>query len=65
MPIPSVVIEPASSNEGDDDRDGDLTSPIASIDNGVIAECQTTNDISSGMPTGYMFKVNIKRTPLK
>ncbi|KAK7159318.1 hypothetical protein R3I94_005602 [Phoxinus phoxinus] len=57
MPIPSVVIEPASSNEGDDDRDGDLTSPIASIDNGVIAECQTSNDISSGMPTGYIFKV--------
>ncbi|XP_056123550.1 amphiphysin isoform X2 [Rhinichthys klamathensis goyatoka] len=57
MPIPSVVIEPASSNEGDDDRDGDLTSPIASIDNGVIAGCQSTNDISSGMPTGYIFKV--------
>ncbi|XP_077086918.1 amphiphysin isoform X15 [Siphateles boraxobius] len=57
MPIPSVVIEPASSNEGDDDRDGDLTSPIASIDNGMIAELQTTNEISSGMPTGYIFKV--------
>lgn len=57
MPIPSVVIEPASSNEGDDDRDGDITSPIASIDNGVIAECQTTKDISSGMPLGYLFKV--------
>uniref|UniRef100_A0A672N2K0 Amphiphysin-like n=1 Tax=Sinocyclocheilus grahami TaxID=75366 RepID=A0A672N2K0_SINGR len=28
MPIPSVVIEPASSNEGDDDRDGDIISPI-------------------------------------
>ncbi|XP_039533166.1 amphiphysin isoform X4 [Pimephales promelas] len=57
MPIPSVVIEPASSNEGDDDRDGDLTSPIASIDNGVIAGCQSTIDNSSGMPTGYIFKV--------
>uniref|UniRef100_A0A8C2C028 Amphiphysin n=1 Tax=Cyprinus carpio TaxID=7962 RepID=A0A8C2C028_CYPCA len=57
MPIPSVVIEPASSNEGDDDRDGDITSPIASSGNGVIAECHTTKDISSGMPTGYLFKV--------
>uniref|UniRef100_A0A8C2C2R5 Amphiphysin n=1 Tax=Cyprinus carpio TaxID=7962 RepID=A0A8C2C2R5_CYPCA len=56
MPIPSVVIEPASSNEGDDDRDGDITSPIASSGNGVIAECHTTKDISSGMPTGYLFK---------
>uniref|UniRef100_A0A8C1WC67 Amphiphysin n=1 Tax=Cyprinus carpio TaxID=7962 RepID=A0A8C1WC67_CYPCA len=57
MPIPSVVIEPASSNEGDDDRDGDITSPIASSGNGVIAECHTTKDISSGMPPGYLFKV--------
>ncbi|XP_051739334.1 amphiphysin isoform X2 [Ctenopharyngodon idella] len=57
MPIPSVVIEPASSNEGDDDRDGDITSPIATSDNGVIAECQTTKDISSGMPSGYLYKV--------
>uniref|UniRef100_A0A3B5MDA1 Uncharacterized protein n=1 Tax=Xiphophorus couchianus TaxID=32473 RepID=A0A3B5MDA1_9TELE len=29
MPIPSVVIEPASSNEGDDDRDADIISPTA------------------------------------
>ncbi|XP_059357704.1 amphiphysin-like [Carassius carassius] len=57
MPIPSVVIEPASSNEGDDDRDGDITSPIATSGNGVITECQTTKDISSGMPLGYLFKV--------
>uniref|UniRef100_A0A673KYM8 Amphiphysin-like n=1 Tax=Sinocyclocheilus rhinocerous TaxID=307959 RepID=A0A673KYM8_9TELE len=57
MPIPSVVIEPASSNEGDDDRDGDITSPIATSGNGVITECQTTKDISSGMPPGYLFKV--------
>uniref|UniRef100_A0A672NB93 Amphiphysin-like n=1 Tax=Sinocyclocheilus grahami TaxID=75366 RepID=A0A672NB93_SINGR len=59
MPIPSVVIEPASSNEGDDDRDGDIISPIATSDNGVITECQTTKDISSGMPPGYLFRVNI------
>ncbi|XP_050992575.1 amphiphysin isoform X7 [Labeo rohita] len=57
MPIPSVVIEPASSNEGDDDRDGDITSPIATSGNGVIPECQTTKDISSGMPLGFLFKV--------
>uniref|UniRef100_A0A671QM05 Amphiphysin n=1 Tax=Sinocyclocheilus anshuiensis TaxID=1608454 RepID=A0A671QM05_9TELE len=57
MPIPSVVIEPASSNEGDDDRDGDITSPIATSGNGVITECQTTKDISSGMPPVYLFKV--------
>ncbi|KAI1889274.1 hypothetical protein AGOR_G00177450 [Albula goreensis] len=37
MPIPSVVIEPASSNEGDDDRDGDITSPTAApSDNGEL-----------------------------
>ncbi|XP_058600629.1 amphiphysin isoform X2 [Onychostoma macrolepis] len=57
MPIPSVVIEPASSNEGDDDRDGDISSPIATSDNGVITECQTTKDVSSEMPLGYLFKV--------
>ncbi|XP_073769961.1 amphiphysin isoform X29 [Danio rerio] len=56
MPIPSVVIEPASSNEGDDDRDGDITSPIATGDNGMIADCQTTKD-SSGMPPRFLFKV--------
>ncbi|XP_073704624.1 amphiphysin isoform X6 [Garra rufa] len=57
MPIPSVVIEPASSNEGDDDRDCDITSPIATSGNGVITECQTTKDSSSGMPPGFIFKV--------
>ncbi|KAL1280471.1 hypothetical protein QQF64_015071 [Cirrhinus molitorella] len=57
MPIPSVVIEPASSNEGDDDRDGDITSPIATSGNGVITECQTTKDSSSGMPPGFIYKV--------
>lgn len=57
MRIPSVVIEPASSNEGDDDRDGDITSPIESSGNGVIPECQTTKD-ASGMPYGFLFKVS-------
>lgn len=61
MPIPSVVIEPASSNEGDDDRDGDITSPIATGDNGMIAECQTTKD-SSEMPPRFLYKVKIKTT---
>ncbi|XP_052473806.1 amphiphysin isoform X2 [Carassius gibelio] len=56
MPIPSVVIEPASSNEGDDDRDGDIISPVATSGNGMITECQATKDISSGMPPGYLFK---------
>lgn len=65
MPIPSVVIEPASSNEGDDDRDGDISSPIATSGNGVITECQTTKDVSSEMPLGFLFKVNIKQTPLQ
>nr|XP_055057890.1 amphiphysin isoform X12 [Misgurnus anguillicaudatus] len=57
MPIPSVVIEPASSNEGDDDRDGDFTSPIAASGNGVIPECSTPEDVPSGMPRGFLFKV--------
>lgn len=58
MPIPSVVIEPASSNEGDDDRDGDIASPIAASGNGVTPDSHTAKDISSsGMPPGFMFKV--------
>ncbi|XP_051556000.1 amphiphysin-like isoform X8 [Myxocyprinus asiaticus] len=56
MRIPSVVIEPASSNEGDDDRDGDITSPTATSDNGVTPEFQTTKE-PFGMPSGYLFKV--------
>ncbi|XP_051554112.1 amphiphysin-like isoform X5 [Myxocyprinus asiaticus] len=56
MPIPSVVIEPASSNEGDDDRDCDIISPSATSDNGMIPECQTTKE-SSGMPPRFLFKV--------
>ncbi|XP_017326616.2 amphiphysin isoform X1 [Ictalurus punctatus] len=58
MPIPSVVIEPASSNEGDDDRDGDIISPIASSEDGVTPDNQTAKDISSsGMPPGFLYKV--------
>ncbi|KAG7329930.1 hypothetical protein KOW79_006152 [Hemibagrus wyckioides] len=58
MPIPSVVIEPASSNEGDDDRDGDIVSPVATSGDGVTPDSQTAKDIStSGMPPGFLYKV--------
>ncbi|KAK1786825.1 hypothetical protein P4O66_017008 [Electrophorus voltai] len=58
MPIPSVVIEPASSNEGDDDRDGDITSPTAGSGNEVTPDSQTAKDISSGMPPGFKYKAS-------
>lgn len=59
MPIPSVVIEPASSNEGDDDRDGDIVSPTASSGDGVTPDSQMPKDISSSdMPPGFLYKVN-------
>lgn len=62
MPIPSVVIEPASSNEGDDDRDADIISPTAISDNGVTAENQTIKHMSpsggvSGLPDDFLYKV--------
>ncbi|XP_067109040.1 amphiphysin [Osmerus mordax] len=59
MPIPSVVIEPASSNEGDDDRDGDIISPTTISDNGVAPDNQPAKDISSsgGFPLDFMYKV--------
>lgn len=62
MPIPSVVIEPASSNEGDDDRDADIISPIAISDNGVTAGNQTIKHMSpsggvSGLPDDFLYKV--------
>lgn len=56
MPIPSVIIEPASSNEGDDDRD--ITSPTITGD-GVTPDSQMPKDISSAdMPPGFMYKVS-------
>lgn len=59
MPIPSVVIEPASSNEGDDDRDGDIVSPLATSGDGVTSDSQMAKDISSlGMPPGFLYKVH-------
>ncbi|XP_044075445.1 amphiphysin isoform X13 [Siniperca chuatsi] len=62
MPIPSVVIEPASSNEGDDDRDADIISPTAISDNGVTAENQTIKHMSPsggvlGLPDDFLYKV--------
>lgn len=64
MPIPSVVIEPASSNEGDDDRDVDIISPIAISDNGVTSENQTIKHMSpsggvSGLPDDFLYKVGL------
>ncbi|KAL6103645.1 amph [Pungitius sinensis] len=62
MPIPSVVIEPASSNEGDDDRDADIISPTAISDNGVTPENQKIKHMSpsggvSGLPDDFLYKV--------
>ena len=62
MPIPSVVIEPASSNEGDDDRDVDIISPVAAIsNNGVMAtEAQVSGGAAAGghgLPDGFLYKV--------
>nr|XP_061795267.1 amphiphysin [Nerophis lumbriciformis] len=60
MPIPSVVIEPASSNEGDDDRDADIISPSAISDNGAVSDKQPVKNPSScpgGLPDDFMYKV--------
>ncbi|XP_018534608.1 amphiphysin isoform X2 [Lates calcarifer] len=62
MPIPSVVIEPASSNEGDDDRDADIISPTTISDNGVTAQNQSVKHMSpsggvSGLPDDFLYKV--------
>ncbi|KAM9719087.1 amphiphysin isoform 2-T2 [Menidia menidia] len=62
MPIPSVVIEPASSNEGDDDRDADIISPITINDNGVTSQSQPIKHMSpsggvSGLPDDFLYKV--------
>lgn len=64
MPIPSVVIEPASSNEGDDDRDADIISPTTVGDNSVPAANQTVKHMSasggvSGLPDDFLYKVGV------
>ncbi|XP_029970358.1 amphiphysin isoform X2 [Salarias fasciatus] len=62
MPIPSVVIEPASSNEGDDDRDADIISPTTVSDNGVTAASQPMKHMTpsggvTGLPDDFLYKV--------
>uniref|UniRef100_A0A8C9XJQ9 Amphiphysin n=1 Tax=Sander lucioperca TaxID=283035 RepID=A0A8C9XJQ9_SANLU len=58
MPIPSVVIEPASSNEGDDDRDADIISPTAISDNGVTAiKHMSPSGGVMGLPDDFLYKV--------
>uniref|UniRef100_A0AAQ6ISA4 SH3 domain-containing protein n=1 Tax=Anabas testudineus TaxID=64144 RepID=A0AAQ6ISA4_ANATE len=62
MPIPSVVIEPASSNEGDDDHDADIIAPTAISDNRVTGESQNIKHMSpsggvSGVPDDFLYKV--------
>uniref|UniRef100_A0A8C9TIZ8 Amphiphysin n=1 Tax=Scleropages formosus TaxID=113540 RepID=A0A8C9TIZ8_SCLFO len=41
---------------GDDDRDGDITSPSGVSDNGVTPESQTT---APGLPPGFLYKVEV------
>ncbi|XP_077411971.1 amphiphysin isoform X2 [Vanacampus margaritifer] len=60
MAIPSVVIEPASSNEGDDDRDADIVSPAAVSDNCVaddIAPVKVAGWAPAGLPDHFLYKV--------
>lgn len=65
MPIPSVVIEPASSNEGDDDRDADIISPTAVSDNDVAAADPTATHTGggSGLPDNFLYKVGRSQAP--
>ncbi|KAJ8277050.1 hypothetical protein GJAV_G00070920 [Gymnothorax javanicus] len=64
MSIPSVVIEPASSNEGDDDRD--IISPMTPSDNGELPEvassteastAQETEEAIPSLPPDFLYKV--------
>ncbi|XP_032420755.1 amphiphysin isoform X3 [Xiphophorus hellerii] len=62
MPIPSVVIEPASSNEGDDDRDADIISPTAVGDDKATPQSRGLKHMSpsgggSGFPDDFLYKV--------
>ncbi|XP_013886502.1 amphiphysin [Austrofundulus limnaeus] len=60
MPIPSVVIEPASSNEGDDDRDADIISPTNIRENMVTSESikhMSASGGTSGHPDDFLYKV--------
>lgn len=64
MPIPSVVIEPASSNEGDDDRDADIISPTAVDDATATPQSCGLKHISpsgggSGFPDDFLYKAGL------
>nr|XP_019963173.1 PREDICTED: amphiphysin [Paralichthys olivaceus] len=59
MPIPSVVIEPASSNEGDDDRDVDIISPTVINDDGQNKSIKhmSPSGATSSHPEDFLYKV--------
>ncbi|XP_053294922.1 amphiphysin [Pleuronectes platessa] len=60
MPIPSVVIEPASSNEGDDDRDADIISPTVPSDHddhNQSIKHMSPSGATSSHPGDFLYKV--------
>ncbi|KAM9789494.1 amphiphysin [Neosynchiropus ocellatus] len=61
MTIPSVVIEPASSNEGDDDRDADIISPTTLSDSAESTDSKIKHMSASGggtsLPENFLYKV--------
>ncbi|KAM8838679.1 amphiphysin isoform 9-T10 [Synchiropus picturatus] len=61
MTIPSVVIEPASSNEGDDDRDADIISPTTLSDSAESSDSKIKHMPASGggtsLPEHFLYKV--------
>ena len=67
MSIPSVIIEPASSNEGDDDRDGDIISPTAAGDDVTTAsqamELMSASGGVAQLPQDFLFKVSLGPDP--
>lgn len=56
MAIPSVVIEPASSNEGDDDRDADIISPTVAAGNSS-SSVQHIGPSAGTLPQDFLYKV--------
>ncbi|CAL1580774.1 unnamed protein product [Knipowitschia caucasica] len=57
MAIPSVVIEPASSNEGDDDRDADIISPTVAAGNSSAPILQHIGPSDGTLPQDFLYKV--------
>ncbi|KAJ0012302.1 hypothetical protein NQD34_013277 [Periophthalmus magnuspinnatus] len=57
MAIPSVVIEPASSNEGDDDRDADIISPTVVTGNTSTPGVQHIGPSDGTLPHDFLYKV--------